>query len=126
MRISDWSSDVCSSDLQGSLIQMPYNLELNDSVIYAVEKHSSPKFLLRLQRTLELFEREARRWPRVLALGLHPHLMGVPHRYGYFEQMLDMLAGHPDVVFMTGGRSEEGRVGKECVSTCRFRCGPFN
>ncbi|MBO1112926.1 polysaccharide deacetylase family protein [Bordetella petrii] len=105
--VCDWVIDDLPNWMrvkQGSLIQMPYNLELNDSVIYAVEKHSSPEFLLRLQRTLELFEREARRWPRVLALGLHPHLMGVPHRFGYFEQMLDLLTGHPDVVFMAGGQ----------------------
>src|SRR3546814_8631199 len=24
------------------------------------------------------------------------------------------------------GRSEERRVGKECVSTCRYRCAPYN
>ncbi|KAK52405.1 polysaccharide deacetylase family protein [Bordetella bronchiseptica] len=105
--VCDWVVDDLPNWMRverGALIQMPYNLELNDSVIYAVEKHSSPEFLLRLERTLALFERECRRWPRVLALGLHPHLMGVPHRYGYFEQMLDLLAGHPDVVFMNGGQ----------------------
>lgn len=103
--VCDWVIDDLPNWMrvaQGSLIQMPYNLDLNDSVIYAVEKHSSPEFLLRLERTLALFERECRRWPRVLALGLHPHLMGVPHRFGYFEQMLDLLMKHPDVVFMNG------------------------
>lgn len=96
--VCDWVVDDLPNWMRierGALIQMPYNLELNDSVIYAVEKHSSPEFLLRLERTLALFERECRRWPRVLALGLHPHLMGVPHRYGYFEQMLDLLAATP-------------------------------
>jgi allantoinase len=86
----------------GPLIAMPYNLELNDSIIYAIEKHSSPEFLIRLERTLELFERESERQPRVLALGLHPHLIGVPHRFGYFEQMLDRLMASPNVTFMTG------------------------
>lgn len=105
--VCDWVVDDLPNWMrvrQGSLIQMPYNLELNDSVIYAVEKHSTPEFLLRLTRTLEVFDQEARRWPRVLALGLHPHLMGVPHRFGDFERMLDLLMRHPGVVFMTGGQ----------------------
>jgi len=103
--VCDWVIDDLPNWMQvktGRLIQMPYNLELNDSIIYAVEKHSSPEFLLRLQRTLDLFEREIARQPRVLALGLHPHLMGVPHRFGYFEEMLDLLMKHPEVTFMNG------------------------
>lgn len=105
--VCDWVLDDLPNWMRvkrGTLIQMPYNLELNDSVIYAIEKHSSPEFLLRLTRTLELFERECENQPRVLALGLHPHLMGVPHRHGYFEEMLDLLMRHPKVDFMTGGQ----------------------
>ncbi|WP_144637796.1 polysaccharide deacetylase family protein [Bordetella genomosp. 13] len=105
--VCDWVIDDLPNWMrvkQGALIQMPYNLELNDSVIYAVERQSSPEFLLRLERTLELFDREAEQSPRVLALGLHPHLMGVPHRFGYLEQMLDLLMAHPKVCFMRGGQ----------------------
>jgi peptidoglycan/xylan/chitin deacetylase (PgdA/CDA1 family) len=105
--VFDWVIDDLPSWLQtkaGPLLALPYNLELNDSIIYAVEKHSSPEFLLRLQRTLALFSREAAQQPRVLALGLHPHLIGVPHRFGYFEDMLDILLATPEVCFMTGGQ----------------------
>jgi allantoinase len=103
--VFDWVIDDLPNWLStdaGPLLSLPYNLELNDSIIYAVEKHSSPEFLLRLERTLALFVREAQLAPRVLALGLHPHLMGVPHRFGYFEEMLDLLMATPGVCFMTG------------------------
>ncbi len=102
----DWVIDDLPSWMhtaRGPLMAMPYNLELNDSIIYAVERHSSPEFLLRLERTLELFVRESRRQPRVLALGLHPHLVGPPHRFVYFERMLDLLMRTQGVTFMTGG-----------------------
>lgn len=89
---------------EGPLLAMPYNLEINDSIIYAVEKHTSDEMHERLTRTLALFEREARTQPRVLALGLHPHLIGVPHRFGSFERMLDLLMKSPQVCFMTGGQ----------------------
>jgi len=107
--VCDWVIDDLPNWMQvegGNLLQMPYNLELNDSIIYAIEKHSSQEFLLRLQRTLAVFEREIEehKQPRVLALGLHPHLMGVPHRIGVFEEMLDTLLRSRNVCFMTGSQ----------------------
>ena len=42
--------------------------------------------------------------PRVLALGLHPHLIGVPHRIGYLAAMLELLMARDDTVFMTGSQ----------------------
>ena len=89
---------------EGPLLSVPYNVEVNDSIIYAVEKHSSPEMYLRLENTLRLFEREARTHPRVLAIGLHPHLIGVPHRFDYLERMLDLLMQSPQVVFVTGSQ----------------------
>jgi peptidoglycan/xylan/chitin deacetylase (PgdA/CDA1 family) len=86
----------------GPLLAMPYNLEINDSIVYAVEKHASPEMWTRLKDTVAAFERELKRFPRVLALGLHPHLIGVPHRIGYLAKMLDLLAARDDVVFMQG------------------------
>lgn len=103
--VCDWVIDDLPNWMtvdQGSLLQMPYNLELNDSVIYAIEKHSSDEFIMRLRNTLKLFERESAQLPKVLALGLHPHLIGVPHRFGSFEDMLDLLIASPQVSFMTG------------------------
>jgi peptidoglycan/xylan/chitin deacetylase (PgdA/CDA1 family) len=86
----------------GPLMAMPYNLEINDSIIYAVEKHSSPEMYQRVVDTVAAFDREMHAQPRVLALGLHPHLIGVPHRIGYLDRMLDLLAARDDVVFMQG------------------------
>lgn len=87
---------------RGPLLSLPYNLEVNDSIIYAVEKHSSEEMFLRLKNTLELFQRESVKYPRVLSLGLHPHLIGVPHRFNSFERMLELLLKTPGVCFMKG------------------------
>src|SRR3546814_12171225 len=86
MRISDWSSDVCSSDL------------LHPRFHRAARK---------LHRTLA----EAG-WPgRVLSLA-RPRAVDADRR----ERARLSEAG-PALV----ARSEERRVGKECVSTCRSR-----
>ena len=103
--VFDWVVDDLPNWMQterGPLLSLPYNLEINDSIIYAIEKHSSDEMLQRLTRTLALFVREARQQPRVLAIGLHPHLIGVPHRFGSFEQMLDLLQRTPGVAFVQG------------------------
>jgi len=103
--VFDWVVDDVPNWMRtqhGPLMSMPYNLEINDSIIYAVERHSSDEMLMRLTRTLELFKRESQQHPRVLAIGLHPHLIGVPHRFQSFEKMLDLLLATPGVCFMTG------------------------
>ncbi len=105
--VFDWVVDDVPNWMQtsnGPLLSLPYNLEVNDSIIYAIEKHRSDEMFDRLQRTLQLFVRESIRRPRVLALGLHPHLMGVPHRFGSFERMLDLLMATPQVCFLQGAQ----------------------
>jgi allantoinase len=103
--VCDWVIDDVPSWMttaHGPLIAMPYNLEINDSVIYAVERHATGEMAARLEHTLRLFEREARDTVRVLALGLHPHLIGVPHRFHELERMLDLLSASEEVIFVTG------------------------
>jgi allantoinase len=87
----------------GPLVGVPYTLELNDSVIYAVEKHSSSEQYDRLKYTLEGLEKELEHSPRVISLSLHHHLNAVPHRAVFLEKMLDLLLSRRDVIFMTGG-----------------------
>src|SRR3546814_8983433 len=80
MRISDWSSDVCSSDLARD----------------ALMRHSWPGNVRELENTM--------------------------HRAVLLAQGPDIGA---DAIFLTS-RSEERRVGKECVSTCRSRWSPYH
>src|SRR3546814_14344120 len=87
MRISDWSSDVCSSDLdRGAALEPWYSFGLGRqrSCFQPTTNHCHACY------------RPARR--RILG------------------------AGHDG----TFGRSEERRVGKECVSTCRSRWSPYH
>src|SRR3546814_4089279 len=82
MRISDWSSDVCSSDL----------LRVSLGVLKDVGNESD---------ALELEELIA--------------IAGWCTMRTFSEQEMN-----------DGRRSEERRVGKECVSTCRSRWSPYH
>lgn len=101
----DWVLDdlpTWMATASGPMVSVPYSLEINDSVIYAVEKHRSSEMHDRLVETITTYDRELAHGPRIITLGLHPHLIAVPHRFSWFERMLDLLTGHPDTVFMTG------------------------
>ena len=39
---------------------------------------------------------------RVMALVVHPYIMGVPHRLKYFRSALAHIQKHPGIVFWTG------------------------
>ena len=105
--VCDWVVDDRPSWMRttaGPMIAMPYNLEINDSIIYAIEHHATGEMANRLEFTLRRFEKECRGSAIVLALGLHPHLISVPHRIHELEHMLDLLSASPDVGFYTGSQ----------------------
>src|SRR3546814_15520949 len=108
MRISDWSSDVCSSDLDdvlvGSGASTPAVVNLTASTIFGKKAAGGAS---------ALSPSEAR---TVLGLATtdSPHFAG-----GFLDAGGILRFYHSD------GRSEERRVGKVCVSTCRSRWSPF-
>ena len=54
---------------------------------------------LRLENTVDTFDSETKKNPRILSIGFHPHLIGVPHRIGYLDRMLDLLMARDDTIF---------------------------
>src|SRR3546814_16548451 len=99
MRISDWSSDVCSSDLPG---------EIRIHIVAAPTGFPAAG---------------TARKRRLMVVDSHCHL----NYKGLVEDQKGVLdrARETGVTAMlnisTRERSEERRVGKECVSTCRYR-----
>src|SRR3546814_12348334 len=107
MRISDWSSDVCSSDLDGAAPSTC--LDLNQVTI--VPGGSNVPYMLYLARGRD----QAKPACVVLVDG---DTAGETAR----KQIKKGGAhGKPTVA-----RSEERREGKECVSTCICRGSPIN
>ena len=103
--VLDWAVDdlpVWMDTRHGPLLAVPYSLEINDALLFGVERHPSREIAVRVADTLKTFEQEAESEPRIVTLGLHPHLIGIPHRFIYLEQVLESLTAHPDTVFMTG------------------------
>src|SRR3546814_18041076 len=98
MRISDWSSDVCSSDLTHSLI--------SDFWLF---REAEPEDI---HWRADILERQCRHLPQTR----------VPAIRSDHQSCADILS----VLQSDTTRSEERRVGKECVSTCRSRWSPYH
>src|SRR3546814_12199952 len=112
MRISDWSSDVCSSDLGGKLRGAVGG---DEAVLEQVV----------LGRRVEL-DRAA---GAVVvgdhqALGRNEARGAAAQRYHGVHRRLRQVGQRGGVALVAGGRSEERRVGNECGSTGRSRWSP--
>src|SRR3546814_13859412 len=108
MRISDWSSDVCSSDLAavwgGGVV-------FGDLAL-AVHRIDAQPDVERPAPRAKLIEERAK--ARDLSRRVEDQRVGQRRDLG---QVGFLVAG-------AIGRSVERRVGKECVSTCRSRWSP--
>lgn len=100
----DWMVDdvpLWMQTKQGPLIALPYTLELNDVPIWAIQNHGSDEMFQRIQHTIDILAAEATRSTQIMTIALHPHLIGVPHRFHYFMKTINHLLAHPDVTFTT-------------------------
>ena len=76
-------------------------VEINDVAVYALGKFGGDEFLKRGSDQFDVLYAESATNARVMAISIHPYLTGVPHRIKYLEQLLDYIAGHEGVAFMT-------------------------
>src|SRR3546814_20796720 len=110
MRISDWSSDVCSSDLQ----QLQYVYEQLPFYRRHYDAHGfhpdDVKSLADFTSKVPVITKKM-----LVADQLEHPPFG---SYTATPSMADIARIH--------GRSEERRVGKGCVSTCRSRWSPYH
>src|SRR3546814_14809470 len=114
MRISDWSSDVCSSDLDQRL-----QLAAEAFLIEQLDRGRRQRrgvAALGGERKLVLPATDL----RVVLSRRHEHIRARVHRCGVWHLLVAELRVEPTL------RSEERRVGKECVSKCKSRWSPYH
>ena len=102
--VADWVIDDLPQDVEtehGTLTLLPYTVELNDVVMFAVQQHESDQFLKRGMAQFDRLYRESAVNARIMAISIHPYLTGVPHRIRYLEELLDYVLGHADVIALT-------------------------
>ena len=105
----EYVADCCLDDLPvtlrtraGSIVSVPYTLEINDVAVHAVQQHSSDELFKRGRDQFDRLYLEGATIPRVMAISVHSYLTGAPHRIKYLEMLYDYILGHKDVVMWTG------------------------
>src|SRR3546814_16378602 len=104
MRISDWSSDVCSSDLVQELFGLTRHPSVGEPPVPLVLALTSPAHRP-IQTTRDIAGFWGGSW--------HDVAREMRGRYPKHSWPDDPAAARP--------RSEERRVGQGCVRTCRYR-----
>lgn len=105
--VCDWVLDdqpVRLSTRSGPIVSMPYTLECNDVALISVQHHTAQEYRDRAIHQIDQLLLDAKESARVMALTVHPYLMGVPHRLRYFQEAIEYICGRPDIVFWTGAR----------------------
>lgn len=103
----DWVNDdlpyLASTDA-GTIVSMPFNHELSDRQMIAVQQHSMESVAQQIGDAFDWLVAEAGRFGgRVLPFTITPYITGLPYRMAAFEQLLETLAGSEQCWFASAG-----------------------
>ncbi|MBJ3778534.1 polysaccharide deacetylase family protein [Acuticoccus mangrovi] len=104
--VADWVNDdqPYLMDVGGrQIVSIPYSYEVNDSPVIQYRAQSIDEFELLIRRQFDVLHREGQEHGRVMAICLHPYIIGVPHRIDGLRRALDYIASH-DGVWLANGR----------------------
>ncbi len=100
--IADWINDELPYPFRtraGDLVALPLSLELDDEFIIRNNLHSEWEYAVQVKDACDYLLAEARATGhgRLLALSIHPWLIGQPHRISAFESVLEHIASQRGV-----------------------------
>ncbi len=115
--VLDWTNDDQPYRLNvPGMLSVPYSVELNDLSVFISRGLTGPDFVQLVKDQLDQLHADAAAGGRVMALALHPFVIGQPFRHRYLDQALAYVANHPDVWLTTSDeiaehftRTTEGR-----------------
>ena len=84
------------------IVSVPYTQECNDVAMMLIQHHKASEYFDRARDQFEQIYADSADGARVMALVVHPYIMGAAHRAKYFREAVATIAAKKDVVFMTG------------------------
>lgn len=103
--VCDWVLDdqpVVLKTRTRPIVNVPYTQECNDVAMMLIQHHQGIEYFQRASDQFDQLYEDARDSARVMALVVHPYIMGVPHRLKYYRMILEKIRARPDVLFWTG------------------------
>ncbi len=105
--IGDWVLDdepVTLKTKHKPVVALPYNFEIHDIVMMALQHHPSDMMYARARDQFEWLYAESAERPKIMAIACHPYLSGVPHRICHVQRTFADLLAHDGVVAWDGAR----------------------
>ena len=103
--VADWINDdqPYRMNVDGRQIcSIPYSGEINDLPAMIRMGRTADEFETMIKRQFDVLYREGAESGRVMAICLHPFVIGMPHRIGALEGGLDYICAHDGVWRATG------------------------
>jgi len=119
--IGDWVLDdepVTLKTTHKPVVALPYNFELHDIVLMALQHHPSDMMYRRVMDQFACLYAESAERPKFLSVAMHAYLSGVPHRIGHVERAFEDMLARQGVACWDGAkildwyRGQGGAVGK--------------
>ena len=103
--VADWVNDdqpylMNVGDRQ--IVSIPYSYELNDSPHIYYRFGTADEFERMIKAQFDVLYREGAASGRVMAICLHPFMIGVPHRIDALDRAIKYIRSHDRVWFATG------------------------
>jgi allantoinase len=103
--VCDWVLDdqpVWLKTRTNPILNVPYTQECNDVAMMLIQHHPAAEYRNRAIDQFDQIYADAKTSARVVALVVHPYIMGAPHRLRYFREALQHVRKHSDAQFWTG------------------------
>jgi len=108
--VCNWVNDEQSYSLRvkrGSMISIPYSIEINDIPAFLDLKQSPETFGRMICDQFDVLYEDGAKTGRVMAICLHPFLIGHPNRSKYLAQALAHITSRQEVWLTTGGEIKD-------------------
>jgi allantoinase len=103
--VCDWVLDdqpVWLKTRTKPIVNIPYTQECNDVAMMLIQHHKASEYSDRALDQFAQIHADAADGARVMAIVLHPYIMGAAHRLKYFRRVFEQIRAKPDVLFWTG------------------------
>jgi allantoinase len=103
--VCDWVLDdqpVWLKTRTKPIVNIPYTQECNDVAMMLIQHHKASEYSDRALDQFEQIYADAADGARVMAIVIHPYIMGAAHRLKYFRRIFEQIRAKPDVLFWTG------------------------
>ena len=104
--VCDWVLDdqpvLLKTRSGSSIVSVPYTQECNDVAMMLIQHHKASEYSERAIDQFEQLRDDAQGSARVMAIVLHPYIMGAPHRLKHFRKVIEHISSSGEAHFWMG------------------------